>query len=178
MELFELAKAELLRSNAGPRHPFLFFNLATFGQYPEVRTVVKRHTGPDLSILFFTDPRAPKVSQIRENPRVSALFYHPEKKLQVRMNGQADIIAEGDNGYDQLLESVKNGGSLKDYSTRQPPGSIVTDVSDIEFIEELYFLAIRIQPLYIDVLQLGRERHQRRGYTLEEREWREAILVP
>ncbi|MCB9267443.1 MAG: pyridoxamine 5'-phosphate oxidase family protein [Lewinellaceae bacterium] len=178
MELFELATAELLGSNAGRRHPFLYFTLATFGQYPEARTVVARQVSPGLDILFFTDPRSPKVIQIRENPKVSALFYHPKKKLQLRMNGRADIIAEGEDGYDPLLNQVKNSGSLKDYSTRQPPGSVVAKETDIEFVEDLHFLPIRIRPLYIDVLQLGRETHQRRGYTLEKGIWQEAILVP
>ena len=85
MELFKLAKAELLRSNADRRHPFLYFTLATFGQYPEARTVVKRHAGQDLSLLFFTDSRKHKVRQIKKNAKVSALFYHPNK-----MRGQRE----------------------------------------------------------------------------------------
>ena len=87
MELFNLAQAELLRSNADRRHPFLYFTLATFGRYPEARTVVNRHVNAGLSVLLFTDRRTSKVSQARESPRVTALFYHPKKKLQVRMNG-------------------------------------------------------------------------------------------
>lgn len=46
MKLFNLAQAELLRSNADRRHPFLYFTLATFGRYPEARTVVNRHVNP------------------------------------------------------------------------------------------------------------------------------------
>ena len=177
MKLFELAKAELLRSNAGSKHPFLYFSLATFGQYPEVRTVVMRKVEQGLSLLFFTDYRTPKVAQIRQNARVSALFYHPEKKLQVKMNGVAELIGKGHEEYGPLLEQVNSGNNLKDYTTLQAPGSVVKDESEIGFGEKVHFLAIRIQPQYIDVLQLGRECHQRRGYSLEKGEWKESILV-
>lgn len=177
MELFKLAKAELLRSNADRKHPFLYFTLATFGLYPEVRTVVKRHIGQGLALMFFTDSRTPKVSQIRENAKVSALFYHPKKKLQVRMNGVAELIGKGHEEYESLLKQVNSANNLKDYTTLRAPGSVVEDESEIAFGEEAHFLAIRIQPQYIDVLQLGREAHRRRGYSLKEGEWTEAILV-
>ena len=178
MELFKLAKAELLRSNADRRHPFLYFTLATFGQYPEARTVVKRHAGQDLSLLFFTDSRTPKVSQIKKNAKVSALFYHPKKKLQVRMKGLAELIGKGDESYDQFLEQIKNSRALKDYTARQAPGSEVGDESEIVFGEEAHFIAIKIKPAYMDVLRLGREQHERRRYTLEGKNWEEAVLVP
>ncbi|MCB0583691.1 MAG: pyridoxamine 5'-phosphate oxidase family protein [Phaeodactylibacter sp.] len=178
MELFNLAQAELLRSNADRRHPFLYFTLATFGRYPEARTVVNRHVNAGLSVLLFTDRRTSKVSQARESPRVTALFYHPKKKLQVRMNGRAVLIDEGHEEYAQLLERVKSAGNLKDYTTRQAPGSPIAGKPDIEYGEDIHFLAIRIQPEYIDVLQLGREAHRRSGYTLRDGQWEEAVLVP
>ncbi|MCO6477651.1 MAG: pyridoxamine 5'-phosphate oxidase family protein [Phaeodactylibacter sp.] len=178
MELFELAKAELLRSNADHRHTFRYFSLATFGLYPEVRTVVAREVSQGLSVLFFTDSRTPKVAQIRENPRVSALFYHPKKKLQVRMKGWAELIDEENDEYGPLLERIKNSDALKDYTALQAPGSKVMDTLDVIYGEGIHFMAVRITPQQMDVLQLGRNQHQRRGYTLEDGEWKEAILIP
>lgn len=178
MELFELAKAELLRSNTDHRHPFRYFSLATFGLFPEVRTVVAREVSQSLSVLFFTDSRTPKVAQIKENPRVSALFYHPKKKLQARIKGMAELIGKGHEAYPSLLERVKNSDALKDYTAVLAPGSKVKDTLDVIYGDSLHFMAIRINPLQMDVLQLGKGQHQRRGYTWEEGEWAEAILVP
>ena len=178
MDLFELARTELLRSHESQRHPFLYFSLATFGHYPEARTVVNRKVSRELDILFFTDSRSQKVAQIRKNPRVTALFYHPKKKLQVRVRGVANFIDKGDKGYYQLLERIKKAGNAKDYTTLQAPGSTVEEESDIAFGNEIYFLAIRIKPDDIDVLQLGKEQHNRRCYTLKKGQWEEAVLTP
>lgn len=178
MELFERARAELLQSNTDRHHPFRNFSLATFGLYPEVRTVVARDVSQGLSLLFYTDSRTPKVAQIKEDARVSALFYHPHKKLQVRMKGLAELIGKGDEGYGLLLEQVKRSNGLKDYSSLRAPGSRVKDTLEVIYGEGIHFMAVRINPLQMDVLQLGREQHQRRGYTLEAGEWEEAILIP
>ncbi|MCB0551597.1 MAG: pyridoxamine 5'-phosphate oxidase family protein, partial [Phaeodactylibacter sp.] len=140
MELFELAKAELLRSNTDHRHPFRYFSLATFGLFPEVRTVVAREVSQSLSVLFFTDSRTPKVAQIKENPRVSALFYHPKKKLQARIKGMAELIGKGHEAYPSLLERVKNSDALKDYTAVLAPGSKVKDTLDVIYGDSLHFM--------------------------------------
>jgi len=178
MNLFDYAKAELFRSNADHRHPFRYFYLATIGSYPEVRTVVKRRVDPDLTLLFFTDARSPKVEQIRSNAKVSALFYHPKKKLQIRMKGQAALVSEEDEDFRQFLNQIRQSPALKDYTTREAPGSVVNDEAELLFGPEVYFLPVRLRPLYLDILQLGKERHQRSAYSWKEGEWQEERLVP
>ncbi|NNM21982.1 MAG: pyridoxamine 5'-phosphate oxidase, partial [Flavobacteriaceae bacterium] len=96
MNLLPFIKAELLLTNTDKNHPFRHFFLSTFGKYPETRTVVNRGVTEDLEITFFTDSRTPKVEQIKENNKVSALFYHPGKLLQLRLYGQAHIITRRD----------------------------------------------------------------------------------
>ena len=53
MILFDLAKAELIRSNADRRHPFRYLSLATHGVYPEIRTVVKRKNDSGTGYNYF-----------------------------------------------------------------------------------------------------------------------------
>jgi pyridoxine/pyridoxamine 5'-phosphate oxidase len=179
MELITLAKAELRRSNADRKHPFRYFNFATLGEFPEVRTVVSRKVDLDLTLTFFTDARSPKVQQIKKNKQVSALFYHPGKKLQIRMNGLAELVDQRHGDFDRLLNEVKQTSSLKDYTTLQAPGSTVPDEAKLLFGDEVYFLAIKIKPIKLDVLQLGREGHRRSAYAKNESgEWEEAVLVP
>lgn len=179
MELLTLAKTELRRSNADRKHPFRYFYFATLGEFPEVRTVVNRKVDLDLTLTFFTDARSPKVQQLKKNPKVSALFYHPEKKLQIRMSGLAERIDQAHGDFDRLLNEVKQTSSLKDYTTLQAPGSTVSDEAKLLFGDEVYFLAIKVQPLKLDILQLGRDGHRRSAYAKNDLgEWKEAILVP
>jgi pyridoxine/pyridoxamine 5'-phosphate oxidase len=179
MDLLALAKSELLRSNADSRHPFRFFYLATQGVYPEVRTVVKRDfSSLDWSVLFYTDARTPKVQQMRQAPEVSALFYHPKKQLQLRLKGEVELIGPGHKAYSDYIEKVKQSPAVKDYNSLQPPGTEIAGHESPGSGEELHFLAIRIRPVLLDILQLGKEQHLRMAYSREQEQWVSKRLVP
>ncbi len=179
MELLTLTKAELRRSNADRKHPFRYFYFATLGEFPEVRTVVNRKVDLDLTLTFFTDARSPKVQQLKKNLKVSALFYHPGKKLQIRVSGLAELVDKSHGDFDRLLHEVKQTSSLKDYTTLQAPGSSVPDEAALLFGDDVYFSAIKIHPIKLDILQLGREGHRRSAYVKNDSgEWEETILVP
>lgn len=180
MNLLELARVELFRSNVDRKHPFRLLYLSTWGEYPEVRIVVKRNIDPYLNFTFFTDSRSPKVEQIRNNPKVSALFYHPKKKLQIRLYGQAILIDEGHGDFDRYLQAVKQSSSLQDYTTIQAPGSALKLEAEAAslFGKEIYFLAVEIQAQKLDILQLGRENHRRSVFLRQGYEWSEQVLVP
>ncbi len=180
MDLLELARAELLRSNADRKHPFRLLYLSTAGEYPETRTVVKRKATPDFVITFFTDSRSPKVSQIRANPKVSVLFYHPKKKLQIRLYGEAHLIDEGHGDFNRYLQSVKESPSLKDYTTIQAPGDPLSagPEASVLFGDDIHFIAIEIKPEKLDVLLLGRDSHTRNLYQQTDGRWHQQSLVP
>lgn len=180
MDLFKLAKTELLRSNVDRKHPFRLLYLSTLGEYPEVRTVVKRHIDTDLNLVFFTDSRSPKVEQLRTNPKVSALFYHPKKKLQLRLYGTAALIDEGHGDFDRYFQTVKASSSLKDYTTQRAPGSLLAQEAEagVLFGTEVHFIAVQILPDKLDVLQLGRESHRRSVFCHQNDQWLEQPLVP
>lgn len=178
MQLIEKIRTELIRSNGDRRHPFRYFHLATFGDYPEVRTLVLREFGPDWSILFYTDARTPKVQELRQNSRVSALFYHPKKQLQLRIKGTASVIDPQQKDYHHYLKKVEQSPFLQDYTSVLPPGAPVMDASGIEYGEQIHFLPVLIRALELDILQLGREKHQRRAYFLKGERWEEVVLVP
>lgn len=178
MELFELAKAQLTRSNADRRHPFRYCYVATSGDFPELRMVVKRNFGPDWSVLFFTDARTPKVEQIRNEDRVSVLFYDDKKLLQIRMKGRAVLIDEEHEDYGRYVDQVNASPAQSDYKSIQAPGTEVSGEKDIKWGDALHFMAIRIEPDYLDILKLGKEQHTRRAYVRDGAEWQEKILVP
>lgn len=180
MDLLELARAELLRSNGDRKHPFRLMYLSSIGDYPETRTVVKRKATLDFTLTFFTDSRSPKVSQIRATPKVSVLFYHPKKKLQVRLYGQAHLVDEGHGDFNRYLQSVKESPSLKDYTTLQAPGDplLAGPEASVLFGDEVHFIAIEIKPEKLDILLLGRESHTRSLYVQREGAWHQQPLVP
>lgn len=177
MNLLDHAKAEFLRSNADRRHPFRFFVLSTFGPYPEARWVVKRDGTSDFKVLLYTDSRSPKVAQLQENNRVTALFYHPKKKLQIRLKGEAILLTEGPE-YQRHLQQVQQTAASKDYSTKQPPGMPLNPDQTLLFDTALHFAAVWIQPNTLDVLELGHEQHRRCAFQLDNGRWQSEPLVP
>lgn len=176
MELLKQAKAELLRSNVDRKHPFNTFWLGTLGIFPEVRMVVLRNATPDFRVTFFTDARSPKVSQIRKSPKVSASFYHPRKKLQLRLYGTASLIDAGEE-YNRQLDRIQQKGAIKDYITQLAPGTLA-GAEPIEYGEQLHFLVVDILPEQLDILLLGTETHKRAKYIREKHTWKEEKVVP
>lgn len=177
MNLFQQAKSELFRSNADKKHPFRYCQLSTLSEYPETRTVINRKIGLDFSVLIYTDSRTPKVQHIQTNNKVSALFYHPKKRLQIRVKGLASIIGKEHPDYLTHLQQVNQSPSLRDYTTLQPPGSPL-ETENVVLGTVLYFTAILLEPLYLDILLLRREGHLRSDYFLEDGQWIERRLVP
>lgn len=162
--LFELCKAELIRSNADRKHPFRYVTLSTMGTYPESRVVVKRKSSLDLEQIIFTDSRSPKVKQISNNPIASLLFYHDKKKLQIRMKGVANIISTGVE-YDQYKASLQN--RTTDYQTRLAPSTIANQ-EELIYDDDIYFVVLKFIPKEIDILQLGKHKHIRIGLSIDE----------
>lgn len=57
-----------------------------------LRTVVLREVNPaEKTIICYSDVRADKVQEIRQHSEVCFLFWDSEKKIQLRLNGKANI---------------------------------------------------------------------------------------
>ena len=103
------------------RSPFHTPAMATQGASgPSVRTVVLRHADPEKQqISCHTDWRSAKRREIQKDGRVSWLFYDRDRKLQLRLAGQAQVH----NG-DALASErwrVSSINSRRCYSTESPP---------------------------------------------------------
>jgi len=178
MELLDLTIAELVRSNVDKRHPFKTMVLGTVeGSIPQLRTVVKRNFHKSKGITFYTDSRSPKVAQIRQNPQVSLLLYHPKKKLQVRISGEAHIASSESALHKSALQSIEQSRSRTDYMTVLPPGHVIND-TEVTYGDHLSVAVIQVVLTKMDVLVLDRQGHQRRAYSLESDQWIETTLVP
>ena len=86
-------------------HTFAFSSLSLQGS-PATRTVVLRAFEKQRRcIRFHSDIRSTKIQEIKKDPRVSALFYHPTEKTQIRAEGMV-VLHEDDAMADQLWEHL------------------------------------------------------------------------
>lgn len=176
---FQELKDELHKGLVQKRHPFRYFTLATLGleKIPRLRTVVLRKVTEELMLTFYTDKRSKKIIHLKENNKVSLLFYHPKKLLQLKLEGVASIV----NDKTKLKDSW-NGvqpKSRKDYTTVSNPGSEIDNPDNISYLpDENYFCMVEIIPLKIEYLKLKRPNHLRIRYSKTDNDWQGEFLVP
>ena len=170
---------QLTEASRQKTHPFRLCTLGTVGldRMARLRTVVLREVLPDRDLLFFTDRRSKKVTHLKENNLAGMLFYDPKNKVQVKIEGAAQIIREGEDlrtYWDQIAEENR-----KDYTSSNPPGSIVGHPDEVEYLKDKdYFCAIRITPYRIEYLELQPVSHIKVRYSKKEGSWVSEYLVP
>ena len=87
-----------------------------------LRTVILRQANSeDRTLVCHTDSRAPKVEEIRNQQHISWLFYHPEKKIQVRISGHATL--HDDDSFADRQWADSSVTSRLNYCASHPPGT-------------------------------------------------------
>ncbi|MBT4262904.1 MAG: pyridoxamine-phosphate oxidase [Deltaproteobacteria bacterium] len=88
------------------------------------RTVIlRRFDRIERLLVCYTDARATKVREIKENSRVSWLFYHPGKKIQVKIAGPAELHT--DDPFAENLWQATSVATRMNFCTADPPGTQV-----------------------------------------------------
>lgn len=162
-------------------HPFRCLSLATADKFntPRQRTVVLRDFVKRWEFTVYTDSRSEKVSEIFENDSVSLLFYDDDSKLQLRVNGRAFVIKEGED-YKRNWDNV---GSKSTHSYT----SVITPGSEIESPEEAFdwhlegtpnFCLIKIVPNRMEFLQLNGVEHIRSEIIIGNQEKKFRWIAP
>lgn len=112
-------------------HPFHLPVLGTISENdtPSTRIVVlRRFLKDERKLIFHSHIGAPKIKEIKMNPNVCFLFYHPQEKMQLRIQAKAcihtdDKLAEQQWGLTQLLSRRCYLGSPPSQMTEKPtPG--------------------------------------------------------
>jgi len=88
------AWAELEGATADPQSAFRYLNLCSVdaGGRPQARMVVLRRADAARRILeIHTDVRSPKWQEISANPSVAILGFGPQLKVQLRLQGSAEL---------------------------------------------------------------------------------------
>lgn len=178
-KFFDEIKEELRKGAYELGHPFRYFTMATLGvdKFARLRLIALRNVSKDLKLTFFTDKRSRKVLHIKENNRVSLLFYHPQSLLQLRVEGIAQINAD----QFQIQKTWENiePESRRDYITKEAPGSSLESPDSLEFLKEGdYFSIVEIEPFRIEYLKLAQDRHTKIKFSRNEKGWSSEYLVP
>lgn len=177
-QFLEEARQELVNGHAKKRHPFRYFTFATVANgTPKQRTVVLRKTLVDLSLVFYTDRRTQKLKEIQNTPECSALFYHPKKLLQLRIEGTAQLITDKEQiaSYWHTVQA----SSRNDYTINIAPGTPIKNPDEVHYnTEGNYFCPVKIVPHTIEYLRLKRPNHLRVLYSRIDDDWSGEFLVP
>ena len=176
--LFQQIKNELITGCEKKGHPYKYFTLATLWKgKPYQRTVVLRKVQPDLQLVFYTDKRSAKVEQLKKNPSVSALFYHPTKMIQLQVEGKA-TVKEHPEMLRKIWKSIP-AKAKKDYTTVLPPGVKTERPEELECLtEDNFFCLVEIEPTRLEYLKLGQPHHLRVEYVKSGNTWEGTFLIP
>lgn len=176
---FREIKSELQNGSKVKGHPFHFFTLATTGvdNYARLRTMALRKVSKNLKLTFFTDGRSKKIIHIKENKKVSLLFYHSEKQLQLRIQAMATIKTNREPT--KKIWNELGPESKKSYTTKDAPGSPLQSSTVVEYLRNGdYFSIVEIKPYKIEYLKLEKPEHVRIRFLKEDTGWRGEFLVP
>jgi len=180
-EIFNLVKNELEKGPVDPGHPFRFVSLATHVHKEiELRYVVFRRLDKNLNFYFFTDSRSGKVAQLKVNPEVALLFYHDQKRVQIRVKGFAKIHHQ-----DELTANFwaeLSSESQKAYTGEVSPGSIIAS-PELAYrwdnkIKESNFVVLKVEPTSIEALQLNGLEHIRVSFLNDQGDWKMNWISP
>lgn len=179
--VFQSIRHELHRGALDPKHPFRFVSFATCNNNgPDIRYVVLRSLEDQLHFYFFTDSRTKKVADIKKNSMVSLLFYHPSKRVQVKVIGEAILHLQ--NEKTEKYWSKIQGEGQKAYNPILPSGTPIKDPKAAyqwqEPMDDRYFCVIEIKPQLIEGLQLYGVSHIRMKSQLLDGKWSHSWLVP
>ena len=173
-------------------HPFHWPVLGTRSKEGcNLRTVILRQVKvPDRILVCHTDERAAKVQDIKNYSQTSWLFYHPQKKVQVRISGRTTLHAH-DSLADRQWADTRITSRLN-YCASKPPGTPIDQPSsglpdfllnkiptllETEIGRE-HFMAIAVQIFSIDWLILKVTGNRRARFEWNEDRLHATWLVP
>lgn len=187
---YDLAKIEneiwqmLMQSVKSYKAPFHSGIVASIEDgLPQMRTVILRRVDAEFRQLYFhTDVRSPKVAQLKQEPRMSWLFYNPVSRMQLRLQATA-VVHYDDEVADYGWERSRLASRLC-YTTSSPSGVVLPspeliDVNRTEVEPELIeiawrnFCVVETTVQKIDWVFLNKEGNRRAlfDYTTNNYQW-------
>ena len=177
LEPFKIIKSEWENINLGiqkAKHDYHSFVFSTVSKNsPDSRTVILRDFDEHKpAIWFHSDIRSKKILHLEENENVSALFYDKSRKVQLRINGIADIEEDIEHNK-KIWDSMRPESKLcymGPYAPSQKinqfePNTLKKSAHDLDKEDEHLglsrFCRIRIKIKKLDWFKLDYKGHQR-----------------
>ena len=181
----QIIKKEFLELNAGieaAKHEYHSFVLSTLrNNAPDSRTVILRSFDKKLnSISCHSDIRSSKITDIKKNNHVSALFYSKLRKTQLRIFGTASIEKK-EKGIEKIWKAMTPESKICYMGPYSPSEKInsykpnLPSITPYEINEEYEklgyknFCRIKITLKYLDILKLSYKGHERVSYGFKEK---------
>ena len=185
LEPFQIIKSEWKNINLGiqkAKHDYHSFVFSTVSKNsPDSRTVILRDFDENKpAIWFHSDRRSKKILHLEENENVSALFYDKSRKVQLRINGIADIEEDIEHNK-KIWNSMRPESKLcymGPYAPSQKisqfePNTLEKSAHDLDKEDEHLglsrFCRIRIKIKKLDWLKLDYKGHQRLEFKFGKR---------
>ena len=157
-----------------PWHTPAIANLNDDG--PQMRTVVLRAvSATGRTLICHTDTRSSKARALTADPRMCWLFYDPQTRLQLRANGSAELLRDGEFA-EQQWHSLHAGSQVL-YGQHGAPGMPLTEGQSAGR-ERQHFLTVRCHIEQMDWLQLGRQAHWRAALHWQAGQWQAQWVNP
>ena len=138
---------------------------------PALRTVVLRGAVPsDWTLRFHTDVRSAKVAELQADPRIALHFYDPGRKVQIRIDGRAQLRTGGPASafwaamkpHSRACYRAESGpGQALDTPLPAPPGGAGPDDWGRENFAVVSVAAARLEWLYLAARGHRRARFER-----------------
>lgn len=158
-----------------PRQPISVATNGLDGR-PQLRSVVLREVRRDQGeIAFYTDARSTKVAELRRDARASVLLWRPDREVQLRLDGEAQIETGAE--IVELWRSLSRAAWLN-YSHEPAPGQGLAEPGGYRQRPRSDNLARIVVCLgRIDYISLARTGHRRAQFRAGN-DWRGQWLSP
>ena len=169
----------LIQLHAIRNHPIRTPTVSTFGiQYPKSRTMVIREISATDAprLIFFTDIRSPKCSEITKNNSVTVHVYDVQNQQQIQFFTTGSIH----QNHPQSTKWAQIGLQRPmDYATTLSPSTPLESehVHKNLLLAPKHFVVLICTVTMVEILKIGTP-HKRCHWTLSEDSWTRRWLVP
>ncbi|MBH9578040.1 pyridoxamine 5'-phosphate oxidase family protein [Inhella proteolytica] len=164
---------ELERCVEDKLHGWRTATLATLAsEGVDARTVVLREVDyASQQLVFFTDARSPKVTQLRAAPEALLVAWCARLGWQLRLRVRAHVETEG-LGVSSRWARLRLKPAAQDYLSPLPPGTLLAEHVPAPLpAARNHFALVRLQVLSLDWLGLRAGGHRRAQFDAQGARW-------
>jgi pyridoxamine 5'-phosphate oxidase len=163
---------ELQQAALQPGHEWRVMALGTVAaDEAQVRSVVLREVDAAAhELIFFTDARSPKVTQVQARPIGTLLCWSSRISWQLRLRVELEVQTSGLKVSSRWAR-LKLTPAAQDYLSPLPPGSPAADRFEPERASRSHFAVVTAHVLSVDWLELHADGHRRAHFGPGGAQW-------